>query len=734
MAPRIAPLLFLFVLACSKPPELTDIGPRLVSNQTSQPLALVGKNFKDGMQLELGPPFSRALPVTSVDATHAYVRLPADLAIGASSDAQAVTVNLVGAKASTQPVRLRVVNDAAFPDLTTLTVGEGSVFAASGTTDSIYRYDVAQGTVEVLPAGDGPSALAVYAESDGAKRLLIAHQFEPTVWICDAATGKKLRELAAPAYASALVVDGDALIIAEQALDTVRKIALADGALKWSTTVDPNPKSLTLTSTSIAVGSVLTGRIERLERDSGKQIAAITPDPETRIIGGHTEPYSRYIMGGKAQRDLVWLAKADKVLSANIGPNIGPNPDKMEVSMNGGISVVDLAANRVTSHLGFGFGVPQALVADEEGGRVYVADVATGLVRVVELAKLITGDKAAVTSLPIPPRKDFPLTRVPSDFSVNQRSGVELHSGPQALALSPDRKTLYVLNRFSGTLAIIDVEQAPQTLTTKQVALVNTLGQREKRLGQILYYTDLGRTGMSCDACHLDGHGDSVLFEKTTPLRIYRVPTVRGTAETPPYFVPASTFSIAETNRKVGDRNRFQNPVQTNDEVTWLTIFASELATLPNPFVGPDGAPPAELTLPDGAKGAPRAGMKLFEGKADCASCHPAPYFTTDQVAATRNRFIEVGTPHRMPLREEMQSEYFTGFSIPALIGAWDVWPMLNTGLGGFDVVAERGVLEVHDRFALRAVVERYASPPHGNAKSLTPGEVNDLLAYLLTL
>lgn len=733
MRPR-AVLVLLLAAACSKPPELTDIGPRLISNQTSQPLALVGKNFRDGMMLELGAPISRNHPVHTVDATHAYVRLPADMVLPAGTDAQAVSVALVGAKQATQPLRLRVVNDAAFPDLIAMVVGDGAVFAASGTTDTIYRYDVASGAVTTLPGGDGPSALAVYTEADGKQKLLVAHQFEPKVWVCDGATGQKLTDIDAPAYASAIAVDGDSIVVAEQAMDTVRKIGRQDGKQVWLTSVDANPKGLTVTGSSIVVGSLLTGRVERLDRDSGKLTSTITPDTNTRIVGGHTEPFGKYIMGGKAQRDLIWLAKADKVLSANIGPNIGPNPEKMEVSMNGGVSVVDLASDRVTSHLGFGYGVPQALAVDEEAGRVYVADVATGLVRVVELAKLLTGDKAAVSSLPVPPRKDFPLTRVAADFSVNQRSGVELHSGPQALALSPDKHTLYVLNRFSGTLAVIDVTKAPQTLVTKQVPLVNTLNQREKRLGQILYFTDLGRTGMSCDACHVEGHGDSVLFEKTTPLRIYRVPTIRGTAETPPYFVPASTFSIAETNRKVGDRNRFQNPNQTNDEVTWLTIFASELATLPNPFVGPNGAPPNELTLPDGAKGSPLRGLELFEGKAECASCHPAPYFTTDQVAATRNRFIEVGTPHRMPLREELQSEYFTGFSIPALIGAWDVWPMLNTGLGGFDVAADKSGLEVRDRFALRAVIERYSKPPHGKADTLTPSEINDLLAYVMTL
>ena len=72
---------------------------------------------------------------------------------------------------------------------------------------------------------------------------------------------------------------------------------------------------------------------------------------------------------------------------------------------------------------------------------------------------------------------------------------------------------------------------------------------------------------MSCDSCHLEGHDEGILFEKTHPLRIYRSPTVRGTRETPPYFTPASTFSLAETSRIVGDRNRYMNPTLTESEV-----------------------------------------------------------------------------------------------------------------------------------------------------------------------
>ena len=114
------------------------------------------------------------------------------------------------------------------------------------------------------------------------------------------------------------------------------------------------------------------------------------------------------------------------------------------------------------------------------------------------------------------------------------------------MALAGD--TLYIMNRFSGTLASIDVSDVKAKVPTvaSQRQIIGTLQQRERRLGQILFFTDLGRTGMSCEACHLEGHGDGVLFEKTVPLRIYRNPTIRGVSETPPYFVPASTFSIVE--------------------------------------------------------------------------------------------------------------------------------------------------------------------------------------------
>src|SRR5690348_8610872 len=59
--------------------RLVAVGPRLTSNQTSEPLAVYGEALEPGLRLVLGPPVSRELPLKVVDARHAYARLPADV-------------------------------------------------------------------------------------------------------------------------------------------------------------------------------------------------------------------------------------------------------------------------------------------------------------------------------------------------------------------------------------------------------------------------------------------------------------------------------------------------------------------------------------------------------------------------------------------------------------------------------------------------------------------------------
>jgi len=718
-------------------PRLTDVGPRMVSNQTSQPISLYGEALRRGTNLRLGPPFDRTVPMTVVDARHAFARLPADLTLPPETAQVTTVLSIEGARTRSE-VGLTVVNDAGFADYTLLVRAGDVLWAASPTTDALVRVDPGTGTVTRFPGGDGPSALAAWSEPDGAPRLAIAHAWVPELWILDGRTGAVLRTLGSPAYATGLVVEpGRRLaIVAETVENTVRALSLEDGREVWRREVLPDPKPLVLAGAAVVVGSQGGGELEVLSLDDGRVIASIGPRPGTPIVGGHTEPHAREVMGGKAPRALSWSARLNKAFVTSIGPNIGPNAQRMEVSMNGGVGVVDVAGGRFDRHLGFGAGVTEGMALDDETGRLYVADAALGLVRALDASGLAGSDAGArgaqLWRIPVLPPPGFPLARDAADYGVNGRAGVELHSGPRALALSAPGTELYVLDRFTATVAVIEDVRSAHPRLARQISLEPSIGPRERRLGQVLYYADVGKSSMSCDACHLEGHDEGIFFEKTHPLRIYRSPTVRGTRETPPYFTPASTFSLAETARMVGDRNRYMNPTLTESEVRELTLFSATVTDLPNPYRGPDGAPLRSVALPGGGTGRPAEGMKLFDGKADCVRCHPPPLFTTDQELSTRGHFIDVGTPRAFPLRTEEQETVFRGVGVPSLLGSWDVFPMLTTGLAGFR--AEEGRAVVSDRVPLRAMIERYAAPPHGNAAALDAQEKADLLAYLLTL
>ncbi len=713
-------------------PQLVSVGPRYVSNETSAPLAVYGRGLVAGLTLNVGPPLSRALPLTVVDERHAYARLP-ELPLAPGAAEAVLELSLSRGQGT---ARLRVVNDLGFPDLSGLVLARGGklAFTVSRTTDQLYEISLETGAVRSRQVGDGPSALGLFEEPGGREWVVIAHAWAPELWLLPAEDLlAQPRRLPAVPRVRALLVERAVAFVAEQARDSVSAISLPDGRELWRTPVAPNPGALARLGDALAVGSHQTGEVELLDVRTGGPRAAISPTQQTAIIGGKTAPYAAYIVGGKAVRALAAVEKESKLLVSSIGPNIGPNPDKVEVSMNGGVGVVDAAAGRFVQHLGFGAGVTGPLLVDEARGVAFAADPALGRVRVLQLRRLLSAAPAesVLQELPIVPPEGFPTVRPVPDFSEKGRAGVELHSGPSALALSPDRTRLYVLDRFTGTLAVVDARRARAggAKVLKQLKVVDTLGQRTRRLGQVLYFADLGRTAMSCDACHLEGHTEGIFFEKTHPMRLYRSPTVRGSLETPPYFTPASTRSLGETSLVVGGRNRFHNPDPTPEEVEALTVYSSGLPTLPNPFAGPNGEPPEALTLPDGRVGHPRRGAELF-AQAGCEACHPPPLFTLDQDLATRGRYLKVGTPEALPLRLAQQQLVDKGAGTPSLLGSWDVFPMLTSGAAGLEVRPDE-TIGVAARYCLPTAISLHATPttpPPGSP------ERADLEAFILSL
>ncbi|MCC6809086.1 MAG: MtsA protein, partial [Deltaproteobacteria bacterium] len=610
-------------------------------------------------------------------------------------------------------VSFTLVDDLGFPDLVALAVHGGKAYAVSQTTDTLFAIDLESGRVEASTVGDGPRAVAVL--DDGT--IVIGYANERGLSVV---RPHGLSRLDGPRGTFAIAAHGRTIFAAGQVDDDLWAVDADTGRTIGVARVLPNPRALAVSKDRVAVGSEQVGQVEIFDHALKRAGDPVAPTKRTQILSGRTEGYAAYVMGGKAVRGLAFAT--DRWFVSSIGPNVGPNPQRLEVTHDAGVGIID--AGRYVRHVGLGAGVTQGLASD--GAHLYAADIGTGRIHVFDVRALTSDDaaakKALVASLAIPPPPGFPLVR--PDLNAANRSGPEVHSGPHALALA--NGSLYVLNRFTGTLAEIDTK----TLALKrQIPVVDTLAKdRERRLGQVLFYGDLARSGMSCDSCHPDGHMDGVFFEKTRPLRVYKATTVRESASTPPYFVPTSTKSIKETCDFVGNRNRLLRLPMTRGEIDALASFSAALALPPNPDVSA-----GERKLPDGHIGDPKRGRAVFHGKGACASCHPPPLFTLDQDASTRGRAFDVGTPRAFPLRAHMQDTSIDRFPPPSLRGAWDVFPMLTSGAAGLGVDQDEQLF-VRERFVLRDALEHFGAGKHGGYATLDARERDDLLAYVLSL
>ena len=122
------------------------------------------------------------------------------------------------------------------------------------------------------------------------------------------------------------------------------------------------------------------------------------------------------------------------------------------------------------------------------------------------------------------------------------QQSVGLHNGPRGIALSDDGDTLYVVNQFTTSISRLDVSPSDPALIDASPARTSFPGafgtdtpQRDRRLGQIEFFTDVKKTGVSCATCHIDDHQDGVFFEADVRgPRLRRVLSVRGTRDLPP--------------------------------------------------------------------------------------------------------------------------------------------------------------------------------------------------------
>ncbi len=270
--------------------------------------------------------------------------------------------------------------------------------------------------------------------------------------------------------------------------------------------------------------------------------------------------------------------------------------------------------------------------------------------------------------------------------------------GPRGVALSPDGKTLAVAVYFAGQVALAD----PSTgRVTARIPVGKQPTPDALRLGERHFHdgTMCFQHWLSCATCHpgqarADGLNWDLLNDGLGNPKNAR--SLVLSHATPP-VMSRSVRAKMEVAVEAGFHH-IQFHQAEEQEMAAVSTYLRSLEPEPSPHLKPDG----------GLTEAAKRGKALFEGKAACAACHPAPHFTD-------RKAYDVGTAYDLDRGKPFDGKFDT----PTLLECYRTAPYLHSG----KAVTLKDVLTTFNK-----------EDKHGKTSGLSKREIDDLVAYLLAL
>jgi len=306
----------------------------------------------------------------------------------------------------------------------------------------------------------------------------------------------------------------------------------------------------------------------------------------------------------------------------------GVSPTVTPIDLNPGL---DYATLPNPTALGTALSEPYGVAIDQAAGRIYVAAQGTDRVGVLDLAGNV-------------------LARIEMSGTAGAVVDTANKRGPRALALLAPASRLYVLEKLSATIAVVDTASAT-------VVRELPLGSFDPtpaaiRLGRkFLYDAKLSGNGtMSCASCHIDGDMDGVAWDLGDPGGNLAAPPSQpspffGLTSFHPMKGPMTTQTLKGLGGTGplhwrGDRADFQafngafasllggSPLSVAD-MNAYAAFGVAIGYPPNPNQPKNRS---YLTTPSSANqqaGATAFGQAIANlpiiGNAGCFTCHPLP-------------------------------------------------------------------------------------------------------------
>ncbi|RIK81629.1 MAG: hypothetical protein DCC68_08205 [Planctomycetota bacterium] len=591
-----------------------------------------------------------------------------------------------------------------------------TVYVADATGAALVVIDSAKGAISASIALNGnPQSVALSADG---RTAYIGEYGTGTVAVVDLAAKSVAARIPVGRFPAALALaeKGRRLYVADQEDHSVRVIDLAAApqACVARVEVRREPVSLAITPDErrVVVANLLPVGVGT-DPKLAAEVSVI--DAEKLAVVGHAKlpPGSSCVRGVCVSPDGKWAYVVHGLGRFNL-----PITQLERGWVNTfALSVVDVAtcsraATMLLDDLTQGAADPHSVACSRDGGRLWISHAGVHEVSLVEIARiheylngklpesLVSLRDGSLPNIWVRIRDDkTQIAELENDLTALYIGGAIRRfatggKGPRGLALSPDGTRLFVANYYDGKIAVLDAA-AGKALGTFDVGPQTPPDSR--RRGEIIFHdaTKAFQRWHSCASCHpnegrVDGLrwdflGDGIGNAKDTISLLHFDQTEpQNRRATVPTAKQCTRNGLEGTNMLVA----------TDRDVDDLYTYLISLRPVASPHLGKDGA------LTESAA----RGKALFEGTAGCARCHPGPYFTDRKM-------------HNVGVLSENEPD--GRYDTPSLLEAYRTAPYLHDGRAE----TLKDVLTIYN-----------PKGRHGNVGDLSPQQIDDVVAFLLSL
>lgn len=450
--------------------------------------------------------------------------------------------------------------------------------------------------------------------------------------------------------------------------------------------------------------------------------AALTPDARFLLVAHHLpapKPTSAYVGGSLGVVDLqshTMAAELELPNGSTLARQIRLSPDGKHAVIThnlahyqvpttqlergwmntAAITLVDVAAMQladtvVLDELDRGAANPWAVAWSRDGQRLFVTHAGTHELSVIDfpgLLRKLSGLKAAKPSERLSPAEDL-------SFLAGLRERIKLSgNGPRSIAVSQDM--VCVAGYFSDTMEILDTTSRRFGLRCVELHPPGAVSVRRKGERVFNDASICFQGWQSCASCHsedarVDGLNWDLLNDGLGNPKNSK--SLLLAFSTPPAMSLGVRYSASQAVR-AGLRHILFTP-PTEDLATPMDEWLKSLQPTPSPYLNDGKLSPAA-----------RRGLKLFKSsKTGCASCHPPGLFTD-----LKAYDVATSSAAHPPASE---------FDTPSLLELWRTAPYLHDG----SAPTLRDLLTT-----------RNPGDQHGSTSGLSSSQIDDLVAYLLSL